>query len=174
MIVFVGCSSSNDIDKKYIEETKKLAKVLCDNKCTLMFGSAESGMMGAVYKVFKENNCEVISVLPKQNFGVLTEVESSKTVYVEKTSDQLKYLVNNGDLTIILPGGYGTLSELITSIQCKKIGEHNKKIIIYNLFGFYDKLLEEFDKYYEQKFDSCNQNDLYTVINSYEEIKNYL
>ena len=174
MIVFVGCSSSNNLDKTYIKETKKLAKLLCQYNCTLMFGSCEDGLMGTIYKEFKKNNCKIISVLPKDNYGVLKEVDADEKILVPKTSDQLKYLVNNGDITIILPGGFGTMSELLTSIQCKKIGEHNKPVIIFNINGFYDKILEQFKMFNKEKFDLYDQNKLYEVINNYKEIEKYI
>ncbi len=174
MLIFVGCSSSNNLDEKYIKNAENLAQVLCDNNCDLMFGSSEDGMMGAIYKVFKNNKRKIISVLPKENCGVLKKVECDKTIYVDKTSDQLKYLVNNGDITIILPGSFGTLSELMTSIQCKKLGEHNKPIIIYNIDGFYDKIIEQFKDIEKENFELYNQNDLYEVINDYNEIEKYI
>lgn len=174
MQVFIGCSSSNDIDEIYLKESAKLAQTLCDYNCSLLFGSSEEGMMGAIYKVFKENNCKIISVLPRENCGILSEVQCDETIYVDQTSDQLKYLVNNGDLTIILPGGFGTLSELMTSIQCKKLGEHNKPIIIYNVNGFYDKIIKQFDEIEKEKFDLTNQDDLYEVINNCKDIEKYL
>ena len=174
MVIFIGCSSSNDIDKEYLKEAEKLAQLLCDYNCTLMFGSSEDGMMGTIYRVFKKNNCKIISVLPKENYGMLTKVDATETIYVPQTSDQLKYVVNNGDMTIIMPGSFGSLSELMTSIQCKKLGEHNKKIIIYNMNGFYDKILEQFKDFYNKKFDLYNQKELYEVINDYKEIEKYL
>ena len=51
----INLNQTNDVDKLYIEETKKLAQMLCEHNCTLMFGSSEDGMMGTIYKVFKEN-----------------------------------------------------------------------------------------------------------------------
>ena len=174
MVVFVGCSSSNDVDELYIKETEKLAQILCDYNCTLMFGSSEDGMMGIIYKIFKKNGCKVISVLPEENYGMLKEVDADKKIFVKKSSDQLKYLVNSGDMTIILPGSFGTLAELVTSIQCKKLGEHNKKVIIININGFYDKLLKQFNDYENKKFDLYDQSKLYDVINDCSEIKKYL
>ena len=174
MKVFIGCSSSNEIDEIYLKETEKISQILCNHKCSLLFGSSENGMMGAAYKTFKKNNCKIISVLPKENYGQLKEVESDKQIFVDQTSDHLKYLVNNGDMTIIMPGGFGTLSELMTSIQCKKLGEHNKPIIIYNLNGFYDKILKQFKEIEEEKFDPVNQKQLYEVINDYKELEKYL
>jgi hypothetical protein len=62
----------------------------------------------------------------------------------------------------------------MTSIQCKKLGEHNKPIIIFNINGFYDKILEQFEKFKEEKFDLYDQDELYEVINDYREIGKYL
>ncbi|MBQ8132009.1 MAG: LOG family protein [Bacilli bacterium] len=174
MIIFIGCSSSNNVDELYLKETEKLAQLLCNHNCSLMFGSSEDGMMGTIYKIFKKNKCKIISVLPKENYGMLSEVDADEKIYVKQTSDQLKYLVNNGDMTIILPGSFGTLSELMTSIQCKKLGEHNKPIIIYNINGFYDKILEQFQQFKNENFDLYNQGELYKVINNYNEIEKYL
>lgn len=131
-------------------------------------------MMGIFYKTFKENNCKIISVLPKNNYGMLKLVESDEQIDVLNTSEQLKYLVNNGDLTIILPGSYGTLSELMSSIQNKKLGEHNKKIIIVNINGFYDNVINQFDKQYLENFDLYPKEKLYSVINDVNDIEKYL
>ena len=174
MIVFVGCSSSNDVENIYFEETKKLANILCENNCTLLFGSYDEGMMGELYKTFRENKCKIISVFPKNNFGMLKLVESDEQIEVLNASEQLKYLVNNGDLTIIMPGSYGTLSELMTSIQNKKLGEHNKKIIIVNINGFYDNIINQFEKKYHDKFDLYPRENLYYVITDIRDIGQYI
>lgn len=174
MIVFMGCSSSNDVQDIYLKQTEQLAQLLCNHNCSLMFGSSEDGMMGMIYKTFKKNKCKVISVLPKENYGMLSEVDAEEKIYVNKTSDQLKYLVNNGDMTIILPGSFGTMAELMTSIQCKKLGEHNKKIIIFNINGFFDNILKYFEKLEQEKFDLYDQTQLYDVINDYSEIEKYM
>lgn len=174
MEIFIGCSSSNNIDELYLKETENLAQILCNHKCSLLFGSSKDGMMGTMYRVFRKNKCKVISVLPKENYGMLQEVDSDEIIYVEQTSDQLKYLVNNGDMTIILPGSFGTFSELMTSIQCKKLGEHNKKIIIFNINGFFDNVLKQFKELKNNKFDLYDQDKLYEVINDYKEIEKFL
>lgn len=56
MVIFVGCSSATTIDSIYLEETKKLANILCKKHCTLLFGSSDEGMMGILYKTFKKIN----------------------------------------------------------------------------------------------------------------------
>lgn len=120
--------------------------------------------MGEVYRAVKNNGGKITAVIPKEYRGFLTEVQADKVVTTDTATDQLKYLVNTGDVTIMLPGSYGAIAELTTSIQNKKLGEHDKRIFILNAYGFYDELLELFDKIYLEKFDSCNRDDLFQVV----------
>ncbi len=159
MEIFVGCSSSKNIDSKYLELAYEVGKLIVKNGHSLIFGSSEDGMMGEVYRGVKENSGKVTAVIPANFRGLLTEVEADKTVVTDTATEHLKYLV-----TIILPGSYGALAELAVSIQNKKLGEHNKKIFILNAYGFYDDILKLFDKIYLEKFDSYNRDDLFQVV----------
>lgn len=174
MRIFVGCSSSEDVDSIYLESAKKLGKIIAENGHSLIFGSSDKGMMGELYRGVKENGGKVISVFPKQYSGFLTKVESDEIIETETATDQLKYLVNNGDATIIMPGSYGALAELSTSIQNKKLGEHNKPIFIININGYFNDILKTFEKFYSDKFDLCDRSKLYIVVNEPDEILNYL
>ncbi|MCX4365532.1 MAG: TIGR00730 family Rossman fold protein [Bacilli bacterium] len=174
MRIFVGCSSSEDVDLIYLKSAKKLGKMIAENGHSLIFGSSDKGMMGELYRGVKENGGKVISVFPKQYSGFLTKVESDEIIETETATDQLKYLVNNGDVTIIMPGSYGALAELSTSIQNKKLWEHNKPIFIININGYFNDILKAFEKFYNDRFDLCDRNKLYTVVNEPDEILNYL
>ncbi|MCI8467485.1 MAG: hypothetical protein HFI08_04780 [Bacilli bacterium] len=164
MEIFVGCSSAENIDNKYIQIAHEVGSLIGKNGHNLIFGSSENGLMGEVYRAVKNNGGKITAVIPKEYRGFLTEVQADKVVTTDTATDQLKYLVNTGDVTIMLPGSYGAIAELTTSIQNKKLGEHNKKIFILNTYGFYDELLELFDKIYLEKFDSCNRDNLFQVV----------
>ena len=88
MEIFVGCGSSNKIDKKYLKSAYELGTIIGKNGHTLIFGSSDEGMMGELYRGAKENNCNIISVYPKDYKGFLKEVECKKTITVETTSDK--------------------------------------------------------------------------------------
>lgn len=136
----------------------------------LIFGSSEKGMMGEVYRGAKNNGGKINAIIPKEYRGFLTEVQADKVITTDTATDQLKCLVNSGNVTIMLPGSYGALAELATSIRNKKLGEHNKKIFILNAYGFFDDLLKLFDKLYLEKFDSCNREELFKVVKYPSEI----
>lgn len=174
MKIFVGCSSSNKIDGLYLKSARELGEMIAKNGHTLIFGSSNKGMMKEVYEGIKENGGKIISVFPKHYNGILTKVESNVIIETETATEQLKYLVNEGDLTIIMPGGFGTFAELITSIQNKKLKEHNKPILIININGYFDLLLQTFERIYQEKFDSEDKKELYTVCNGLDEVSNYL
>ena len=157
MKIFVGCSCSPYVDEIYLEETRKLGEMLCKHNHTLVFGSSDLGMMGEIYNIYKKNNGHIISVFP-----------------VNYSMEQLRTLVDYGDMTIILPGSFGTNAELASAIQCKKLGENNKKVIVFNINHFFDEMLLALNKPFKEKFDDCDPTLLYTVVNSVEEIEKYL
>ena len=164
MEIFVGCSSSENIDTKYLQIAYKVGELIAKNGHGLIFGSSENGMMGELYRAVKNNSGKITAIIPKEYRGFLTEVQADRIITTDTATDQLKCLVNSGDVTIMLPGSYGALAELATSIQNKKLGEHNKKIFILNAYGFFDDLLKLFDKIYLEKFDSCNRDDLFQIV----------
>lgn len=166
----IGCSSAENIAPKYLEIAYEIGELIAKNGHSLIFGSSENGMMGEVYRAVKNNGGKITAVILKEHRGFLTEVQADKRITTNTATDQLKCLVNSGDVTIMLPGSYGALAELATSIQNKKLGEHNKMIFILNAYGFYDELLKLFDKIYLEKFDSCDRNSLFQVINHPYEI----
>lgn len=174
MEIFVGCSSSDNVDKKYIKLAHEVGELIAKNDHNLIFGSSENGMMGEVYRATKNNGGKVTAVIPQNYRGFLTEVQADETIYTDTATEQLKTLVNMGDVTIILPGSFGLIAELTTSIQNKKLGEHDKKIFIVNIDGFFDDLLNLFEKIYLEKFDSCNREELFQVVSHPSEIFIYL
>lgn len=112
----------------------------------------------------------VTAIIPENYRGILTEVKADEVITTDMATDQLKALVNTGDVTIILPGSYGTLAELITSIQNKKLGEHKKRIFIVNAYGFFDDILKMIDKVYLENFDYYDRDKLFTVVENPKEI----
>ncbi len=64
MEIFVGCSSSEDVDSIYLESARELGKIIAENGHTLVFDSSDKGMMGELYRGVKENGGKVISVFP--------------------------------------------------------------------------------------------------------------
>lgn len=165
--IFVSCSSSNNIDNKYLENSKKLLSKLTDN--ILVFGGYDSGVMGIAYHSFKES----IGVVPKIYKDNINELRCSKVI-TKHSGECTDNLIINSDIILVLPGGVGTLMELFTAIHMKKIGEIDKPIIIYNYNGFYNELLVMLDKMYLEDFINIESKELYNVCDEIDEVLKFI
>ena len=82
--------------------------------------------------------------------------------------------LNNSDAFIITPGGLGTLDEFFEIITLKKLERHEKPIIIFNIDGYFDKMIEMLDEMENQGFLYENDNNLVKIANSADEVFNFL
>ena len=91
-----------------------------------------------------------------------------------KTMDERKNkFVENSDAFIIVPGGIGTLDEFFECITLKKLKKHDKKIVVFNINGFYDTMFKMIDEMGEKGF-LYKQEELFKKANTIDEIFDYL
>lgn len=139
-------AGSNNIKSKYIKESYKLGEEIAKRGHSLVFGGGSTGVMGAVSKGVLDNNGKVLGIAPEwmEKFEGICK-DCDEFIYT-KTMDKRKSLfLKNSDAFIIAPGGIGTLDEFFEIIVLKKLNRHNKKIIIFNMYNFYDPMLEMID-----------------------------
>ena len=152
MNIAVCCSSSNDINRKYLESSKRLLQLIFKGNNNLVFGAMDSGIMGIAYRVAKQNNRKVIGIAPEIYKEDFKELDCDKEILTKNVNDRTDELINNSDILIFLPGGIGTLYELMTAIEMKRSKEFDKPIILYNATGFFDDIIHMLDKTYAQNF----------------------
>lgn len=173
MKLFVACSASRDIPNEYFTDCSNfLTKLMKDND--LVFGACKSGLMELVYDITKENKNKVIGICPDIYKHDFKELECDVEIITENISERTNNLIKESDALIFLPGGIGTINELFTAIELKRCHEFDKPIVIYNLNGFYDKLLVFLEKLYNEKFARIIDKDLYLVSDNLESILNYI
>ena len=151
--VCVYCSSSDSISSIYYEEAEKLGTLLGKRRLHVINGAGNNGLMNAVSNVVLKEGGTVTGVIP--DFMVkngwchqgLTQVIKTNTMHERK-----KTIADISDAAIALPGGYGTMEELLEIITWKQLGLYNKPVIILNTNHFYDPLLEMFRQATEEKF----------------------
>lgn len=166
MKIFVSCSSSDYIDDKYKKMGRELGKFIGEYNHTLVFGSSQRGIMGEVYRKTKEYGGKVISIIPEHSYGVLEKVKCDELIEVKKDTDQFDMLVKNNDVTIVLPGSVGMLTELCLSIHYNRFFKNKKRIIIVNQYNFFDDILETFNKMITKSFMYDISDNLYIVVDS--------
>ena len=167
-------SGSRKIDEIYTDEAYKLGCAMAEKGHMLVFGGGDTGMMGACARGVHDNNGKSLGIAPEwiNNFEPLCE-NCSEFIYVNTMDERKKKFEENSDAFIISPGGIGTLDEFFEIITLKKLKQINQEIIIFNIAGFYDKMLEMIDEMSEKGF-LYKQEELFKIANSIDEIFEYL
>ena len=176
MKLFIGCSSSNDIDKKYIDDCNVyLTELMREND--LVYGAYNEGLMGLSYEIAKSNNRKIIGIAPKVFESDLINLGCDEKIVTEDILERTSMLIKNCDALIFLPGGIGTILELLAAIDMKRNGEFDKPIIIYNSYNFFGELFIFLNKIYVEKFSSINVSECYyfasDAYDTLSYIKNY-
>lgn len=167
----VFCSACEDINPVFFEEGKKLGKWIAENNHTLVYGGAALGLMDCVAKAVKDNGGKVIGVVPekleeKNKVSPLCDI-----IYNTKNlSDRKDKMEELSDYMIAMPGGVGTLDEIFHVIAAGSIGYHDKKIIFYNIDGFYDKLISVLQDLQKGGFLRHSPDKYYLTANNLEEL----
>lgn len=176
--ICVFCSSSDVVEDIFKKEAKDLGHLLLKNSISLIYGGAKVGMMGILAKTIIEGKGHVIGVIPELiHQHRLSEESVNELIITEDMKSRKAKMAELSDAFIALPGGFGTLEELVEVITLKQLGYHQKPIVIINTCGFYDKLDSLFEMFYDTKFAKSEYRNLYYFANNPEEailyLKNY-
>ena len=162
MKVFIGCSSKDEIDKKYFKKAKEISEQYSTLGYDLVFGGVMHGLMKEVCETFKKNNRKVTSIIDEKFKSCLSEVDSDEEIIVSDICERSKNLASNCDLAIFLPGGYGTIAELAYLIDIKRNKEVDIDIIIVNDFDFFTPILMQYENIKKEKFGA--EENIYKII----------
>lgn len=141
--IAIFCGSNFGNDPIYTEVTKELARCIVKNDMRLVYGGAAVGLMGVVADEVLALGGQVIGVLPEKlrdrevGHKHLTELHIVSTMHERKAM-----MANLSDCFVAIPGGIGTLEEIVEVFTWAQLGLHAKPCGILNINGFYDKLYE--------------------------------
>lgn len=167
MKIAVCCSSSDDIDKRYLESSKDLLEKLFERDNDLVFGAMNNGIMGLSYQIAKRHNRAITGIAPELYKDDFKNLECNYELLTKNVNERTEALVNNADVLLFLPGGIGTIYELTSAIEMKRSKEFDKPIIIYNETGFFDEFIKMLDEIYKNNFTSSKVRELYNISNDY-------
>ena len=157
--------------QKHFEATDVLANDLIKHKITAVYGGGSAGLMGRLANTMLAGNGKIVGVLPrfmeKVEWG---HKDLTELILVEDMHERKKLLIKDADAVVALPGGCGTLEELMEVITLKRLGKFTKPIIILNLDGFYNPLVDLLDRMIDEKFMRPEHRSIWQVVNLPEEI----
>ena len=167
-------SGSRKIDPIYTDEAYELGCRIAKKDHVLVFGGGDTGMMGACAKGVHDNNGKSIGIAPEWigNFEPLSE-KCSEFIYVDSMDERKQKFLENSDMFIITPGGIGTLDEFFEIITLRKLKQHDKEIIVFNINGFFNKMLEMIDEMGDKGF-LYEQSELFKTAQNIDEIFKYI
>lgn len=169
--VCVYCASSALIDPAYFLAAKKLGAELVKNDITLVYGGGGQGLMGAIADEVLAGSGKVIGIIPDFMKKVEWAHEGVTELHiVGDMHERKKRFLDGTDALIALPGGCGTLEELLEAITLKRLGLFNKPIIILNTSGYFDPLIQQLNRSIEQKFMNHDSHLMWQVVNHPEEV----
>ncbi len=166
MKIFIASGSNDSIPLKYLEETKKVCQMLCNLNNALIFGTYSKGMMGVCYNTFKDNNKDIIGITIDAYHNDLVNFKDIKVVELSNSFQRLECIFKESDMFLFLPGGTGSIAELFGLIEEMKTNEKQKKIIIYNYQGFYNKLLEYINYLSDEGFAYKKELDKLIIVDN--------
>lgn len=167
----VFCSASTNIESRYYDIAQQLGKWMGENNCTLVYGGSKLGLMGAISQAVYQNKGSLIGVIPTllQKTNQESELPQER-IYTQNLSDRKDILLEQSTVLIALPGGIGTLDEIFHVMGQATLGYHNKKIIIYNINGFYNQLLDFLAELKEKEFIRQPLSTYYIAVDNFDDL----
>ena len=146
MKISVFCSANNTIDQAFFQATEELGRWLAEKGHELVFGGVNQGLMECVAKAAKEAGGHTIGVVPSivEETG-RTSQYNDEVVTCNNLNERKQLMLDMSDVFIALPGGVGTLDEVFTIAASYTIGYHRKRVILYNINGFWDATIAMLD-----------------------------
>lgn len=171
----IFCSACEQISPRYFECTRELGAWMAAEGKTLVYGGADMGLMECIAHTVKEHGGKVIGVVPtkleeKGRVSDLLDV----TFHTVNLSDRKDVILRESDILVALPGGVGTLDEVFHVVAAATIGYHTKRVVLYNIDGFWDSMLAMLQQMETQGFIRRPLNQFLNVATTLDELKDLL
>ncbi len=168
--VCVFCSSSDAVDPVYVQAARDLGGLLPRVTSELVYGGTSVGLMREVAQTAREAGCRVCGVIPETLVAAgIAEEETDDLVVTEDMADRKAIMNSRSGAFVALPGGLGTLEELLEMMTLKQLKYHDKPIVALNTAGFYDALGALLENLIAARFAKEDLRDLYIRADSPEE-----
>ncbi len=170
-LVSVYCASSSKVSDIFKRQAFRLGELLAERKIAVKYGSGKVGLMGELAKGVLSKKGKLIGVIPQ---FMVDEGWSNPEVteeIVTETMRERKYILSKDvDAVIALPGGVGTLEELMEVITGRQLGLFKSPVIIVNINHFYDDLLRMFQHAANENFMRETHLELWKVVDNVEDV----
>ena len=171
MRIGIFCSANNLIDPTFFLLTEELGRWAARNGHIIVFGGVNQGLMECVAKAVKESGGETVGVVPSivEETG-RTSQYNDRVLTCNNLNERKQLMLDESDVFIALPGGVGTLDEVFTVAASYTIGYHHKRVILYNMKGFWDSTIFMLDDLQQRGMVRGQWRDYICVADNLDEI----
>ncbi|MDF1589343.1 MAG: TIGR00730 family Rossman fold protein [Gammaproteobacteria bacterium] len=169
--ICVYAASSPNIRQTFFDATETLAKLFVENNIELVFGGGAKGLMGKLADTVIAHNGKIKGIMPQFMNEVewahkdVTDFEFTQTMHQRKAR-----FLEDIDGLVALPGGCGTLEELLEAITLKRLGQFTKPIVILNTDNYYQPLKDMLNKSIEEQFMHTKHLDMWCFVDQPEQV----
>jgi uncharacterized protein (TIGR00730 family) len=169
--VCVYCGSGKGQNTAYTVAARKLGKAFADHGIRLVYGGGGLGLMGEVARAALGAGGKVTGIIP--NFLGAREVmlkDVDELIVVESMHVRKQLMFDRADAFVALPGGVGTLEELVEQLTWSQLGRHSKPIVVANIDGFWDPFLKLLEHMKGETFIRPGLDVHFTVVDKIEDV----
>jgi uncharacterized protein (TIGR00730 family) len=169
--VCVYCASSTQAEGAYMETAERLGRILARAGLTIVYGAGRVGPMGRLAEGALAEGGRVVGVIPR----FMKELEwyhpgLAELRLVDDLHERKREMIAEADGVVALPGGSGTLDELLEAISLKRLGLFLGPIVLVNVRGFFDPCLELLERCIAERFMHPRHRDMWQVVAAPEDV----
>ena len=172
MKICIFCSANQQIDPDFFVLTRELGQWVAEQGHDIVYGGVNCGLMECVAKAAHHAGGRTIGVVPQivERGGRVSKYLDVE-IPCDNLSDRKQLMLDQSDVFIALPGGIGTLDEIFTIAASATIGYHQKRVILYNMKGFWDSLIHMLDDLHARGVTRKQWQTYIQVASNLDEIK---
>jgi uncharacterized protein (TIGR00730 family) len=175
MNICVFSSSSNAIPDVYFREAEKLGKLIGEGGHTLINGGANVGLMEAITVAAGKAGAKTIGIIPERLNGFsLASANAHEVIITADMQERKAKMREISDAFVAMPGGFGTLEEILEVMTLRQLSYHKKPIVFLNTNNFYKYLFKQFEVSYAEMFAKEIYRELFHIAGNAGEVINYL
>lgn len=168
--VCVFCGSSDAADPAYLRAAAALGRGLAEAGLQLIYGGGGVGLMGACAMAANEAGGRVLGIIPEFLMGRERALETVEHVVVNNMHQRKMMMFDRADAFVVLPGGVGTLEEVVELLSWRRLDLHAKPVVFYNPDEFWRPLFDLFQHTVDAKLTPATFMGSWAVANRVDEI----
>jgi uncharacterized protein (TIGR00730 family) len=168
--VCVFCGSSDAADPAFLDAARDMGVALAAGGLRLVYGGGGVGLMGACARAAHDGGGRVLGIIPTFLIGKERALDTVETVVVQSMHERKIMMFERSDAFVVLPGGIGTLEEIVELLSWRRLDLHAKPVVFYNPRDFWRPLFDLFQHTVDEKLTPADFMGSWTSVDRIEDI----